>query len=705
MPIRMSGLISNLDTDSIIKELMKAQSMKKVKVENKITKVEWKQEKWKELNTKIYSLYTGSLNKMRLQGSFNTKKVTSSDEAKVTVDASSNAVSGSHSIQVNKLASAQYITGSKIQTLENTAVSGTTKLVEIDSALGATGLGETKINFSTQDKSFSLTVTDKTTVNDFVNAAKQAGISATFDTSQKRFFLSGSDSGVENSFSITTTAVSSSEIEAKNEIRDLVGYDNLSGEGQTTVDNAIDQFKAMNDLLSQSNLTEAQEKEYQDKLNTAQDTINNYVQRKVTQDLRTAFTNNEVSNELSSQYGVRTYQEVVDQTTATYYDKLGEKEFKQEDLDAEIKKAVDLEASKYANSVRSDFLNNASSTNPFTQATENVSTALQDFIEIEATNPDTVTSGGANGLAGLGLSTIVAELDASKENVTYRSSGTNITLVQASNSEVVYNGATLVGTTNSITANGLTFNLHAVTKDLPVPNINLTVSKDTQGIYDSIKKFVKDYNEVLKEMNELYYADTSRGYQPLTDEQKEAMSEDQIEKWEKKIKDSLLRRDDRLGSLLTTMKNSLMTSVTHEGKSYSLATFGISTSLYLEKGILHIDGDAEDSVSSGKEDKLMKALEENPEAVMKTLSTLAGNLYSDMTDKMKTTSLSSAMTFYNDKELKNNLKTHKSDLSNLENRLKRIEDRYYKQFTAMETAMAKLNSQTNSLASLMGTNR
>ena len=48
------------------------------------------------------------------------------------------------------------------------------------------------------------------------------------------------------------------------------------------------------------------------------------------------------------------------------------------------------------------------------------------------------------------------------------------------------------------------------------------------------------------------------------------------------------------------------------------------------------------------------------------------------------------------------LKTYKDDLKKMESKLKDIEDRYYKQFTAMETAMAKLNSQTNSLAALMG---
>jgi flagellar hook-associated protein 2 len=146
-----------------------------------------------------------------------------------------------------------------------------------------------------------------------------------------------------------------------------------------------------------------------------------------------------------------------------------------------------------------------------------------------------------------------------------------------------------------------------------------------------------------------------------------------------------------------------MTSVEYEGTSYSMASFGIGTSVYTEKGLLHIDGDSEDTTTSGNKDKLMAALESNPEAVMTTLTTLVGNLYTGMTDKMKASSLSSAMSFYNDKEISKNLKTYKTDLKDLEARLKKVEDRYYDQFSAMETAMSKLNSQTNSLASLMGT--
>jgi len=68
-----------------------------------------------------------------------------------------------------------------------------------------------------------------------------------------------------------------------------------------------------------------------------------------------------------------------------------------------------------------------------------------------------------------------------------------------------------------------------------------------------VKNFVTKYNEILDELNTKYNAKSSRGYDPLTDEQKEAMSDDEIEKWETKIKDSLLRRDSTLNSIISTM--------------------------------------------------------------------------------------------------------------------------------------------------------
>lgn len=69
---------------------------------------------------------------------------------------------------------------------------------------------------------------------------------------------------------------------------------------------------------------------------------------------------------------------------------------------------------------------------------------------------------------------------------------------------------------------------------------------------------------------------------------------------------------------------------------------------------------------------------------------------------MSTTTLSSALTFYNDKEMASQLSDYKKSISEWEVKLAEMENRYYSQFTAMEKAMAKLNSQQNYFASMLG---
>ena len=203
-------------------------------------------------------------------------------------------------------------------------------------------------------------------------------------------------------------------------------------------------------------------------------------------------------------------------------------------------------------------------------------------------------------------------------------------------------------------------------------------------------------------MNDLYYAESARGYDPLSDDEREAMTDDQIEKWETKIKDSLLRRDNTLGSLMTSMKNALLTSVEVDGKKYSLSSFGVGTSSnYLERGLLHIQGDSEDSTYASYTNKLMNALEEDPDTVMQVFSGVAKNLYSAMQDKMKKTSLSSALTFYNDVYMKNQITALNKQISKEEDALTDLEDKYYDQFSAMETALAKLQSQQSSLSAYL----
>lgn len=514
MAIRMSGMVSGLDTESIIQSLMEVQTGKKTKVENKLTKHEWKQEKWTDLNKKIYNFYTGSLSKLRLQGSFNTKSATSNNENKVKVSADSSATNGTNTLQINSLASSQYVTSGKLAD-----VNKNTKLVDL--GFKTSSVDENGINVEGDvvtitngvgdaAKTVELKVTKDTTVKDFVSALTDAGLNANYDEKQGRFFISSTDSGKDNSFTITSNQV-----------------------------------------------------------------------------------------------------------------------------------------------------------------------------------------GGSSALVNLGLD----EIDS---NITDVTGGEGLSIVTAKDSEIILNGAKLTSSNNSITANGLTIDLQGVTE--PGETITLKVSNDVDTMYNNVKSLIKEYNELIKEMNELYYAESAKDYDILTDEQKESMSDEEVEKWEGKIKGALLRRDSTLGSLLNSMKSAMQSSVEVDGKKYNLSTFGIQTSKdYTEKGLLHIYGDEDDETYSGEEDKLKKALQEDPDGTSKALAGIFQNLYTALNDKTKPIEgLKSAMKFYNDKQLTTEKTKYEKEISDWTDKLADLEDRYYDQFSAMEVALSKLQSQSSSLSGFFG---
>lgn len=643
MPIRMTGLISNLDTEGLIKELMNAQNMKKTKIENKITKLEWKQEKWKELNTKIYKLYTDSLADMKTEGTYLTKKASSSNESKLKVSAGSSAAEGTHSVTVGKLASAQYLTGGAIKLpagSDLTEVNRATKLADL--GFDTSGLSVIRIQAGDKEAK-TITVDEDTTIADFVEACKEAGINASFDDTYDRIFLSAKESGVENAFRITTGVSSAGD--EREALKDVFDFDNLSAAQKSKVNSLID-------TLRTASLGEDAEAKAE-----AEEALADYL---------TTLQTDKIKKETEEAYRAS-----LD----------NEDDFSQETLDAKIEEA--LAAAETQLGEKAVALGNAIG---------NYEVALEG---------ETLSAANDGGLKNIGLSDVDYTVDANGEVIyTELDASAGASLVKASDGWITYNGAKFEASSNNYTINGLNFTANAVTAEGEA--ITVTVNKDVDAVYDKVKNFIKQYNELLEEMNKLYNADSAKGYDILTDEEREAMTEEQIEKWENKIKDSLLRRDDTLGSLLNTMKTTLAKSVTVDGKSYALSSFGIVTSDYTEKGKLHLLGDGDDTYGKDFEDKLKAALSEDADTVMQVLSGVTKELYDNMADKMKTSSVSSALTFYNDKQMDKTMTSYKDELSTLEDRLQQIEDRYYDQFTAMEVAMSKLNSQQSSLNSIMG---
>ena len=170
MPIRITGLNSGLDTESIISALVSAYSYKTNKYKKAQTKLAWKQDAWKTLNSKIYSFYN-NVGNMKLSSAYNMKTATISDTTKASVTASSKAVNGSYSIQVTQLAKTGYLTGGQL----SSGVTYSTKMSE----LGFSGKG--KITIGTGSSSKDITVSADTTVSEFVTNLKDAGVNASYD--------------------------------------------------------------------------------------------------------------------------------------------------------------------------------------------------------------------------------------------------------------------------------------------------------------------------------------------------------------------------------------------------------------------------------------------------------------------------------------------------------------------------------------------
>lgn len=515
--LRMTGMYSGIDTESIVSQLVQARSQKVTTLKNEQTKLEWKQEVWQDLNKKIYSLYSSTLSELRLTGSYQKKSTTSSDTTKATVIASASAVNGTQTLKVNKLAKAGYLTGAELkgktttETKDGTQVTKTVdwtsadKLSDIDSSMVGkkiticVGTGDEK-------KETDIEITGEMTINDFVGKLKEAGVNASFDEGNQRFFISATGTGLDKEFALSAD-------------------------------------------------------------------------------------------------------------------------------DDSVLKSLGIDA-----------------------------------------------------------------------NATY-DNGSTCTRIVAQDAEIELNGAIFTSDSNTFTVNGLTINAVGVTTE----EISIVTSTDYDGIYNTIKDFITEYNEIINEVAKRYGADSARKYDVLSDEEKESMTDDQIEKWEDKIKDSLLRRDNNLYSIMNALKSSMSEGIEVNGETKYLFNFGIETLSYFEaeedeRNAYHIAGDKDDDKTADKEDKLKSAIAADPEGTAEFFASLCKKMYTNLDEMMKTTDYSSIYKVYDDKKMKEEYDDYTKKIAEAEKELNDYEDKWYDKFSAMEVALSKLQSNQNTVASMLGTN-
>lgn len=498
MAMRLSGLMSGLDTETLISELVAAKQVKVDDLKKEQTRLEWKQEAWKDLNTKIYDLFTGTLDKLSYQSSYMKKTTTVSNPNAATVITSDSAMKSVQSLKIKSMATTGYMTGGQI-------ASGATKSSTMKDLLGEDAFvdGATatiKVNVGGTEKEISVTADSK--ISDVTEQLQKQGLNVNYDSATNRIFIGSKESGAAGDFTLTSG----------NDLGDQV--------------------------LTKLGLTKA---------------------------------------------------------------------------------------------------------------------------------------------AG------AVELDG-KDAV------------------IELNGATFTSNSNTFEVNGLTITCLEETGENA---LTLSTQDDTSGIYDLVKDFITEYSKLINEMDKMYNAESSKGYDPLTDEEKDAMSETEIEKWEKKIKDSLLRRDSTLGSVSSALKQVMISGFEVDGEMLHLSDFGIETLGYFnakdnEKNAFHINGDEDDSNVKTKTNDLMAAISTDPDKVMNFFTQLSKSMKSKLDGMMKGTDYRSLYSVYDDKKMKSDYDDYTKRIKEAEAKLLDYENKWYKKFSAMETAMAKMQSNANAITGLLG---
>ena len=725
MPMRLSGLMSGMDTESIIQQLVEAKKIKVTKAVKAQKSLKYKQDAWKDLNKQVVNLYNKSLTAMRFESSYMKKITKVSNSNIVSVITGENAMNGVQDLKVDQLAKSGYLTGGRIgyafdsdgtgKDMNGNDIKSSTKLSDL-------GFGTASGSFrvKTADGVMDISVDGDSTIGGFVSALKDAGLNANFDEANGRIHITSKGSGTKNDFSIIAndavgwSALADLGLNYK-DTGALSYYKSIFGDIDPTDPAAVngkiegDQLKYLNDLRALRATLVDTEKELLTKQNES-----------LTQ-LKAKLADPDVRKEWDDALKDVDPPIDIDNLTAEKYYNLSNEQKQafdtalQKSLDKVYEKAqtaggdtdtIKAELEKFY----SDWKAAESELNSTVASRKSLDQDLD--IEDDGTFAGAVKVDSADPLAGLAATAKAAIADKINNAVTMYNKLNDSTTTygahknDAADAKITLNGVEYTSNKNTFDINGLTLTVNGTTAENE--SITITTEDDTNGIYDMVKNFFKEYNAVINQMDKLYNADAAKGYEPLTDEEKEAMSESQIEEWENKIKDAALRKDSTLSLFASEMKRIMMEGVEVDGKKMYLANFGIGTLNYFvaadnERNAYHIDGDPDDENTANNPDKLKSMIANDPDTVVSFFTQLSQKMSDRMFELMRSEEgVSSAMTVYEDKRMQTEYDNYTAKIKELEKKLADYEDKWYAKFAAMETALAKMQNNASAVTSLLG---
>jgi flagellar hook-associated protein 2 len=282
---------------------------------------------------------------------------------------------------------------------------------------------------------------------------------------------------------------------------------------------------------------------------------------------------------------------------------------------------------------------------------------------------------------------------------------------------------TITRSTNSFEIDGTTYTLTGKASGDTEENLSITVGTDVDAMVETITQFVEDYNSLLAKITDKLSETKYSDYLPLTDSEREELSETQQEQWTEKAKSGILLNDSVLQNLASQLRRCLFSDILETGTEESigvyLASIGITTGTYSEKGQLKID-----------ETALRSALQTDASDVIDLFTQKSSISYSQYaSDEQKTTRYSESGLFERLSDIiknsvsktgvkgtlielagassssesiyKTRIDKKEEEIEKLTQKLEDAQDRYWSQFTAMETALSKLNSQSAWLSQML----
>lgn len=737
---RIGGLATGIDTDDLVSKLMKVERIPLDRLDQKKQLLQWRRDSYREITNTLRAFYDDYFNVLKPSSNMTSQSVykkysaASNETDLVTATATSNAVAGTHTIRVKQLAEAANVSSSSTYS----PVTGADVVTSLDFTDGLNN--NLKITLDGNTETFTIDSLNFASYDDLVTHL-QTKIDAEFGAGQ----VTVSHNAGELSFSAAKRMTITHDItnNSLTKLKVTSGQANfnsvtapLQGNGAASLDytDGNNKFSVTLDGVTKtiSLKTASVYSGYDDLVTNTSSGLQKLV--------NDAFGADKVNVSIDSVSGILSFSSVtgsnnISLASASSNDALSDLEFTSgvsnrlnttqtlADLAARFNNNLSFNDNKLEFTINNvDFSFDDTDTLSDMLNEVNASSAGVEIRYSEANDIFSVTAKQK----GAGDNIIIENTGGNFFQATAGTSGSGIAYGTTNNGQdALFN----LDGTNNVTRSDNNFTIDGVTYSLMEVDLNndvtITVSQDVDSVYASIKSFVDKYNEIVDTINGKLSEETYREFIPLTDEQKEAMSETEIELWEKKAKSGLLRNDSELQTLLSNLRKAVFDPI--DGVNGDLSQIGISTGAYSSKGKLIID-----------ETTLKNYIQTNPDFVANLMGKESSIGYSP------TRSATDLSNRYDEEGIANrwydilqaNIRTLRdtggrkgillekaglvgdvseytntitkdmaqldSNIDTLEIRLEKKSDSYYKKFAAMEKAISMLNSQAEWLSSQFG---